>query len=220
VSTARDVVLGRLASILAGRGRPIPKRPGTTGPSAIRDEVPDAESLQELFVRRVEDYGAVVSRTDLGGLPAAVRSALGGARRVAAPPGLPPAWLVELTGLDVTVDDGGGDARGFDAFDGVVTGAALGIAETGTVVLDHGPDQGRRALSLLPDLQVCVLRSHRLVADVPDAVNRLSDAIRAGRPLTWISGPSATSDIELERVEGVHGPRRLRVVLVSEKPDL
>ena len=84
----------------------------------------------------------------------------------------------------------------------------------GTIVLDHGPDQGRRALTLVPDLHVCVIRDDQLLADVPEAVQRLQTSVNDGRPLTWISGPSATSDIELDRVEGVHGPRRLHVVLV------
>ena len=128
-----------------------------------------------------------------------VAGVLGSARTVV-PPGL---------GLDLpgAVVDDGFSATELDAFDAVVTRARVGIAETGTIVLDHQPDQGRRAITLVPDLHVCIVDAGQVVADVPDAIALLDPA----RPLTWISGPSATSDIELDRVEGVHGPRTLHV---------
>src|SRR6478609_74928 len=139
-------------------------------------------------------------RGDLGSLVAEV---LGSASSVV-PPGL---------GLDVadSVVDDGLAAAALDRIDAVVTRARVGIAETGTIVLDHEPDQGRRAISLVPDLHVCIVDAAQVVADVPDAIALLDPA----RPTTWISGPSATSDIELDRVEGVHGPRTLHVVLVG-----
>jgi L-lactate dehydrogenase complex protein LldG len=115
--------------------------------------------------------------------------------------------------LDVpgAVVDAGLSPAQLDDLDAVVTRARLGIAETGTIVLDHGSGQGRRVITLVPDHHVCVIEVSQVVADVPDAF----DVLDASRPLTWISGPSATSDIELDRVEGVHGPRRLHVIVVG-----
>jgi L-lactate dehydrogenase complex protein LldG len=106
-------------------------------------------------------------------------------------------------------------ARELDGVDGVLTGCALAIAETGTIVLDSGPRSGRRAITLVPDYHACVVEAADIVASVPDAVAELADAAAEGRPITLVSGPSATSDIELDRVEGVHGPRTLDVFVVS-----
>jgi L-lactate dehydrogenase complex protein LldG len=156
----------------------------------------------ELFLARVEDYRAVVERCTSGELADRVAAAVRG--RVVVPDGLPVAVP------EARVDRGFG-ARELDAFDTVVTTATVGIAETGTIVLDHGDGQGRRVLSLVPDRHVCIVRTDQVVADVPDAMPRLDPR----RPLTWISGPSATSDIELDRVEGVHGPRHLHVIVVD-----
>ncbi len=165
----------------------------------------DRDAMLDLFAERVADYRATVTRCTAADLEATVATALDGAPSVVVPDGL---------GLDVPgarVDDGLTHAE-LDAIDAVVTAAAVGIAETGTVILDHGAGQGRRAITLLPDLHVCVVREHQVVPDVPDAFPRLDPH----RPQTWISGPSATSDIELSRVEGVHGPRHLHVILVAD----
>lgn len=205
--SARDVVLGRVTAALAGGERRV-EVPWTYAAGA------DVADVPALFVERVEDYRAVVVRTDAAGVAAAVATALGAAVAVVVPAGLPGAWLSGATAR-IVVDDGTLTPADLDRLDAVVTAAAVGIATTGTIVLDHGPDQGRRALSLVPDLHVCVVREDQVVGDVPQAVARLADPVGAGRPLTWISGPSATSDIELERVEGVHGPRTLHVVLVA-----
>ena len=170
-----------------------------------------APALTELLIERLRDYGTSVRRCPAGAMAQAVREALAarGARRVVLPPGLT---------LDGAGPDGveflagdGPSPEALDATDGVITTAALAIAETGTIVLDGGPGQGRRVLSLVPDYHLCILDASQVVQIVPQALERLEP----GRPCTWISGPSATSDIELDRVQGVHGPRTLEVILVG-----
>jgi L-lactate dehydrogenase complex protein LldG len=167
-----------------------------------------------LFVDRVGDYRATVHRATATDLAATVAAVLAEheVARLAVPAGLPEAWLADAA-VESVGDDPPLSHRELDALDGVVTGCAVAIAETGTIVLDGGAGQGRRALSLLPDLHVCVVSVDRIVGSVPEALARLDPH----RPLTWISGPSATSDIELQRVEGVHGPRRLEVIVLGER---
>jgi L-lactate dehydrogenase complex protein LldG len=193
--SARDEILGRIRSAL----RDAPAAP----PVSREYAAAPIEDPLSLFVERVEEYRATVSRCPDSDVDSAIMSALQAARAIV-PRDLP--WSV--TGA--LVDSGQSPAE-LDEIDAVVTGAAVGIAVTGTVVLDHGPGQGRRALSLVPDLHVCVVGADQVVATVPEAVARLDPV----RPQTWISGPSATSDIELNRVEGVHGPRRLHLILVE-----
>lgn len=228
--SAREQILGRISSALrdvprsAAGATVIPRdyvRAQGTGGSAAGVDGAAGPDVADLFVERVEDYRAIVDRVDPDGLSAAVAAALGESRRVVVPAGLDTALLSRLRDVEVVTDGGEGrdgvklTAADLDEIDAVVTGAAVGIAVTGTIVLDHGPDQGRRALSLVPDRHVCIVRLDQVVRDVPTGVARLTAAARDGRPLTWISGPSATSDIELERVEGVHGPRTLHVLLVG-----
>jgi L-lactate dehydrogenase complex protein LldG len=165
------------------------------------------------FVQRVEDYKATVIRTNPGGVAAAVAACLVDARSVVIPPGFNPSWVPD--GLEIVRDEPALEADELNAVDAVLTCAVVGIAETGTIVLDHTAGMGRRTLTLVPDLHVCVVTAGQVVGDVPEAVARLSASVKGGRPLTWISGGSATVDIELQRVEGVHGPRTLCVVLVE-----
>ncbi|GAA2007118.1 LUD domain-containing protein [Catenulispora subtropica] len=167
----------------------------------------------DLFVERVEDYRASVTRVAVEGVPAEIARILSerGVEDLVVPPGFPEEWLAAYPGARLA-DDPPLTAAQLDAADGVVTLAAQGIALTGTIVLDAGPGQGRRALSLVPDLHLCVVRASQVLADVPVAVR----ALVPDRPTTFISGPSATSDIELDRVEGVHGPRTLAVLLVVD----
>ncbi len=166
-----------------------------------------------MFVERVEDYKATVIRTNAAGVAAAVAESLVGAVRVVIPAGFNQEWVPES--IDVVRDQPALSSEELNAVDAVLTNATVGIAVTGTIVLDHTEGQGRRALTLVPDLHVCVLTADQIVGDVPEAVARLGSSVAAGRPLTWVSGPSATVDIELIRVHGVHGPRTLRVVLVE-----
>lgn len=168
-------------------------------------------ALLDLLADRLTDYRAVVRRATSATLAATIAAALAerGARQLVVPPGLDlplPDWA------EVTIDDAL-SAAALDSFDAVITRAAVAIAETGTIILDGSPGQGRRAISLVPDYHLCVVEAGQVVELVPEAVASLTGA--ATRPLTWISGPSATSDIELERVEGVHGPRTLEVILVT-----
>jgi len=178
------------------------------------------EGVLDLFVERVEDYKAIVERCAGHEVGDRIVAALQthGAGSVVLPAGLDGAWrdAVAGSGIEVRTDSPHLSRAELDATDAVVTAAAVGAAESGTIMLDHRPDQGRRALSLVPDVHVCVIRSDQVVSDVPEAVGRLGASVREERlPITWISGGSATSDIELSRVEGVHGRRTLHVLLVD-----
>ncbi len=206
--TARDEVLARIRAAI-GEAPPEPK-PTISGYRTTSELAP--AELIDLLADRLNDYGAAVRRCTPDELGAVVGAALAerGAHRVLRPTGLD----VPLPdGLEAVADDGL-SAADLDACDGVVTTATVAIAETGTIVLDGSPGQGRRALSLVPDYHLCVLRADQVVALVPQAVAALDPAA----PLTWISGPSATSDIELDRVQGVHGPRTLEVIVVDAGP--
>jgi L-lactate dehydrogenase complex protein LldG len=209
--TAREEVLGRIRTAL-GTDRPAPAE--VARDYRTDDERPAGDAgVLDLLVDRLEDYKAVVLRCGPGEVGATVAAALdrglgagwapGG---VVVAPGVPAGWRP-----DGATEDDGRPAVELAGSAAALTGAAVAIAQTGTLVLDGSPPCGRRAVSLLPDCLVCVVRAEQVVTGVPAALARLAPT----RPLTLISGPSATSDIELDRVEGVHGPRTLVVVLVS-----
>lgn len=220
--SARDEVL---AAVRAALGRDAQTRstgdaPAGAVPRAYRVETGTASgsvAACDLLEHRLLDYRARVTRCRVDEIAATVAQELAGAASVAVPDGLPEAWVDALRATGVTVRHDLPEhplaAAELDGTDAVVTSCRVAAADTGTIVLDAGPGQGRRVLTLVPDRHVCVVRSDQVVGSVPEAV-RLLEA-HPERPLTWISGPSATSDIELVRVEGVHGPRDLRVVLVG-----
>ncbi len=176
------------------------------------DDRPRSVILDEL-VERLIDYRASVSRVGAGDLAGAIAAACAtyGITRVALPADVPADWVP--AGVTAVRDAPPLSHADLDGCAGVLTGSALAIAQTGTIILDGGPQQGRRALSLVPDVHLCVVRAEDVVGNVPEGIARLTAS--AARPITLISGPSATSDIELSRVEGVHGPRTLHVFLIT-----
>ncbi len=218
--TGRDEVLARIRTALGDRppgpDGGLPHPPGGDIPRGYRASSGlGPGQLLDLLAHRLDDYGCTVRRAAPDQLKATVAAALAdrGARRMVAPSGLDATGL-DLTGLpaDIELIDGDGlSPAALDATDGVITGAAVAIAETGTIVLDGSAGQGRRALSLVPDYHLCLVRAGQVVGLAGEALARLDPT----RPLTWISGPSATSDIELDRVNGVHGPRTLEVILIT-----
>jgi L-lactate dehydrogenase complex protein LldG len=210
MSQAKERILARVRSAL--RDVPSDERPEDVEVTRAYVDSHATGDVVDLFVERVEDYRATVIRTTEDEAPAEIARVLAehSVTELVVPPGFPAAFLARYEGSRLS-DDPPLTPAELDASGGVITLAAQGIALTGTIVLDAGPGQGRRALSLVPDLHVCVVRSSQVAADVPVAVR----ALVPGRPTTFISGPSATSDIELDRVEGVHGPRTLVVVLIS-----
>ncbi|WP_037569198.1 LutC/YkgG family protein [Phaeacidiphilus oryzae] len=223
--SSRDVILGRVRQALgaepAGPPAGPPAAPAAYGTGIDRGYLRrhgerTAEETVELLAENLTDYRAIVHRCwgtgeELADLLMRLLAERG-AGSVLVPPELPPHWLA---GVDATrVHDRAVSTPGeLDRVDSVVTGCAVAVAETGTIVLDGSPDQGRRRITLIPDHHIVVVRAPgQVVSSVPEALGRLDPT----RPLTWISGPSATSDIELDRVEGVHGPRVLEVVLCQD----
>jgi L-lactate dehydrogenase complex protein LldG len=218
MSTAREEILGRIRAALRDVSQtesaddvPVPREYRT------RDDRP-REALLELLCDRLRDYGAEVRRVaGPDELAAAVIDACSrqDIARLAVAPGVPATWRPDGDGLELLEDDGL-PPRELDAIDGALTGCAVAVAETGTLVLDGGARSGRRVLTLVPDRHICVVEAEQVVGQVPEAIAAVAPAVRdRGAPITLVSGGSATSDIELTRVEGVHGPRHLLVLLVG-----
>ncbi|MFI9611741.1 lactate utilization protein C [Streptomyces sp. NPDC052023] len=213
--SSRERILGRVRRALAD----VPRDDTPYEQAVVRDYLREhgersVEETVALLAGNLADYRAIVHRCTAGDLAAALAGMLAarGAGTVLVPQGLEPSWLAAAD-VEQVPDRREDTPAELDRIDSVVTGCALAVAETGTIVLDGGPDQGRRRITLVPDHHICVVRvPDQVVSSVPRALERLDPA----RPLTWISGPSATSDIELDRVEGVHGPRTLEVVLVAD----
>lgn len=226
MSEAREAILGRVRHALAdlrSGDRPVVSAPADVG-SGDRPVVRGAyrahgtllpEERLRLLVQRLEEYGATVEVTADPRGAAAEALAAAGARRVGVALDLPHA--LRPSGFELVVDEGL-DALALDALDAALTTCAAVCAETGTLALDGGPGQGRRALTLMPDLHVCVVEAGDVVETVPELLSVLEPSAREGRPVVLVSGPSATSDIELVRVEGVHGPRRLVVIVATSAP--
>jgi L-lactate dehydrogenase complex protein LldG len=209
MNAARDVVMRRIHDAL-GASPPapaeVPREYRHAGEPVDFDPV-------ELFCEVVADYDATVHRVDEAGLAGALAETCRtrGAARLVVPVGS--AW--EVKGVELVADDPPLGPRELDAIDGVLTGCAVAIAQTGTIVLDGALASGRRAITLVPDLHLCVVRTSQVVPAVPDAIAAVAPAVGEGRPITFVSGPSATADIELNRVQGVHGPRTLDVFVVA-----
>jgi L-lactate dehydrogenase complex protein LldG len=221
-ASARDRILARIRTANRAAGQLAPADADAAYAALAREYLrahhdAGTHDITGLFAERTADYRAVVERVPESGLPAAIARVLA-ARAAAAsgsfviPDGLPGEWLAELPAeITLARDEPPLPPAELDQLAGVVTGCAVAIAETGTIILDHGPGQGRRALTLVPDFHLVVVQSDQVAADLADAFARLDPA----RPHTLISGPSATSDIELIRVEGVHGPRNLHVLITE-----
>jgi L-lactate dehydrogenase complex protein LldG len=223
MSRSRDQILARIRAAAGQRSEEADAAYAALPREYLRaHHDPASYEIAGLFAERAADYRAVVERVPEPGLSAAIARILGdraaapdaAARsgRFVVPDGVPADWLAAVPGgIEPADDDPPLSAAELDRTAGVMTGCAVAVAETGTIILDHGPAQGRRALTLVPDFHLVIVREDQVAADLADAFARLDPA----RPHTLISGPSATSDIELIRVEGVHGPRTLHILLAG-----
>ncbi|MDA8271697.1 MAG: LUD domain-containing protein [Actinomycetota bacterium] len=218
VVESRREILGRIRRALLAKvgfeglqssGVATPGAPGTPEPRFAKGGSGPADRLMEVLL----DYKATVSVTEPARLSRVLAEVVEhqGIKSVVIPQGLNQDWCRKIKGVDIITDDGKLSIAELSTIDGVITGCSCAIAETGTLVLSGLADEGRRAITLLPDFHFCVVRSSAIIRSVGELFTR----VEVSRPVTLISGPSATSDIELRRVEGVHGPRNLFVVIVS-----
>jgi L-lactate dehydrogenase complex protein LldG len=200
--SARDEVLARIRAAIGSSAAPSPPIP--------RDYRSSSDDGIDTFIERLQHYQARTERTAAQALDETVRAVLDdrGVRRLVAPDGVPTAWLAQCEPLR---DEPLLDAETLDGVDGVITTCAIAVAQSGTIILNGGPGMGRRILSLVPDYHLCVVRAEQIVGSLPEAIARLDTS----RPLTFVSGPSATVDIEMVRVRGVHGPRQLDVIIAE-----
>jgi L-lactate dehydrogenase complex protein LldG len=211
----RDTILRRIRQAV---GDDAPESYEDTARTYRRTNPDSLEERVAEFAQRVTEYHATVLRVAAHELSDAIASACynRSVRSLVVPHDIPPNWLPD--GVE-TLRDGPVERLSneqLDHSDGVLTGCAVGIAQTGTIVLDGGPVQGRRVITLLPDYHLCVIREDQIMGLVPEALAYLLSAKNGKpRPVTFVSGPSATSDIELNRIEGVHGPRTLEVLVVA-----
>jgi len=210
--SGKDAILANVRAALRDTSAPAPSEPAYR-----RHGEREAAAAIACFLDRLHDYNVHVTRLDSeADIAAAVAARLGanGAEAYVVPDDLPIAWRPDGVTAVADAFDTAISHPSLNATPSALTACALAIAETGTIVLDGDLGQGRRALTLLVDHHICIVFAHQLVDSVPDAITALATSARAGRPLTFFSGPSATADIEFERVVGVHGPRRLDVLFV------
>lgn len=214
--SAKEEIFSRLHEALVDVTDENPEESPITWQYVQPSEIPG--DIVDYFLQLVADYKAEVERVAVADLPATIVRHLRdiGAKSVILPAGLDSSWRAAIEAGDFDVrDDDNLTARELNEIDAVVTAAAVGVANTGTFAMDHRPDQGRRALTLVPDAHICVVRADQVVSNTPEAIARLQASIKDRQPITFVAGPSATSDIELSRVEGVHGPRILHVIVAD-----
>lgn len=209
MKTAREEILDK---ILGATAHSVPSRYVDVARSYSAAGKLDREARVELFADRLHDYGAVLYRCAPENVRGTIEQAVvsRGKRSLVIPHGLSREWLPDSAVF--RVDDGLTYSE-LDRCEGVLTGSALAIATTGTIVLRHSREEGRRALTLIPDYHLCVVEASQIVETVVEGVRVMS--AWTGALLTTVSGPSATSDIEMTRIKGVHGPRTLDVIVIQ-----